>query len=172
MNDFDPKILHEFYLTCRKMLKSGIPRRGVQRGFEELVYSIVGKDAWRPTHVSIEALRACVHGDRRAVQRAHGVLKDRKDRFDRTLGLLEGPEQPFEVWWSDFLHHDKTVLITRTEHSSGKAFQKDELVPTPEWSEGMFENSGFNVRIRKRVELVWMREKLEEIEINKEVGKK
>ena len=164
MNDFDPKVLHEFYLTCRKMLKSGIPRRGVQRGFEELVYSIVGKDSWRPTHVSVEALRACVSGDRRAVQRAHGVLKDRKDRFDRTLDLLEGPEQPFDVWWPEFLHHDKTVLITRSEHGSGKKFRKSDLIPTPAWSEGMFENSGFSVKIRKRVELVWMRERLQEAE--------
>ena len=62
------------------------------------------------------------------------------------------------------MHHDKTVLITLSEHGSGKKFRRSELIPTPEWSEGMFENSGFNVRIRKRVELVWMQEKLEEIE--------
>ena len=164
MNDFDPDVLHEFYLMCRKMLRSGIPRRGVQRGFEELIYSVVGKDSWRPTHVSVEALRACVNGDRRSVQRAHGVLSDRKDRFDRTLDLLEGKEKSFEEWWPEFLHHDKTILITRSEHGSGKKFQKHDLIPTPDWNEGMFENSGFNVRIRKSVELVWMREKLKEVE--------
>lgn len=164
MKEIDPKILHEFYLTCRNMLKSGIPRRGVQRGFEEVLYSIVGKDAWRPTHVSVNALKACVSGDRRDVQRAHGSFEDRLDRFTRTLNLLEGPSMPFSQWWETFLEHDKTILITRQEHGSGKKFTAEELIPTPAWSEGMFENSGFNVKIRKRVELVWMKEKLQEVE--------
>ena len=163
MKSFNEKSLHEFYLTCRNLLKQGVPRRGVQRAFEELIYSIVDKDAWRPTHVSVAALEECVSGNRRAVQRAHGSFENRKDRFVRTLEILEGPELQFKTWSKFFLDHDKTILITRQEHGSGKKFSSSELIPTPAWSEGMFENSGFNVKIRKRVELVWMQKRLSEI---------
>lgn len=155
--------LQSFYLSCREMIEQGIPRRGVQRAFEELVYSVVGKDSWRPTHVSRQALEECVAGNTRAVQRAHGSLGDRKDRFVRTLEILEGPPVEFDAWWGFFLQHDKTILITRKEHGSGKKFTEAELIPTPEWSEGMFENSGFNVRLRKRVEIVWMQDRLNEL---------
>ena len=155
--------LHKFYMACREMLQKGLPRRGVQRAFEELVYSVIGKDSWRPTHVSRLALEECIAGNKRAVQRAHGTLGDRKDRFVRTLEILEGPCLKFEEWWKFFLHHDKTILVTRQEHGSGKKFTESELIPTPEWSEGMFENSGFSVKIRKRVELVWMQDRLEEL---------
>lgn len=164
MDNRKAEALHSFYLSCRKMIEEGIPRRGVQRAFEELVYSVVGKDSWRPTHVSRKALEECVAGNTRAVQRAHGSLGDRKDRFVRTLEILEGPCLKFEDWWSFFLHHDKTILITRKEHGSRKKFTESELIPTPEWSEGMFENSGFNVRLRKKVEIVWMRDRLEELQ--------
>jgi hypothetical protein len=163
MNQIQAKALHSFYLVCREMIQKGIPRRGVQRSFEELVYSIVDKNSWRPTHISMNALKECINDNRRAVQRAHGAMGDRKDRFVRTLEILEGPVLKFETWWDFFLHHDKTILITRQEHGSGKKFTEDELIPTPDWEKGMFENSGFNVRIRKRVELVWMKERFEEI---------
>jgi len=151
-------LLHEHYLNLRKMLDAGVPRRGVQKSFEELVYSVIGKDSWRPTHISELAVREYVEGSTRNIQRAHGVLGERMDRFDRTMLLLEGEELPFEVWWGFFLSHDKTVLITRKEHGSGKKFVEDELITLPEWNEGMFENSGFSVRIRKKTEGIWIRD--------------
>ena len=83
-------LLHEHYHTMRKMLKSGFPRRGVQKSFEELVYSVIGKDSWRPTHITRSALSECVTGSTRNIQRAHGILSDRMDRMDRLDTTLRG----------------------------------------------------------------------------------
>jgi len=138
------------------MLKAGVPRRGVQKSFEELVYSVVGKDSWRPTHISKSAIREYVEGSSRNLQRAHGVVGDRLDRYTRTMQLLEGDELDFETWWEYFILHDKTVLITRKEHGSGIKFNEKDLIELPTWTEGLFENSGFSVRIRKKTEGVWL----------------
>ena len=54
INDELKELLHGHYLNLRELLAKGVPRRGVQKSFEELVYSIVGKDSWRPTHISVE----------------------------------------------------------------------------------------------------------------------
>ena len=151
-------LLHDHYLNLRKMLSVGVPRRGVQKSFEELVYSVIAVDSWRPTHVTPEAVREYVEGSSKNLQRAHGVLGDRLGRYERTMMLLEGDELPFYAWWRFFTEHDKTVLITRKEHGSGRKFTEDELISLPAWEQGMFENSGFSVRIRKRTEGVWLQE--------------
>lgn len=154
------KLLHDHYLNLRKMLEAGFPARGVQKSFEELVYSIVGKDSWRPTHISKEAMVAYIEGNPRNIQRAHGVVGQRLDRYVRTMNLLENfPEMDFHSWWHYFTEHDKTVLITRKEHGSGKKFKFSELVELPDWSDGLFENSGFSVKLRKKTEGTWIVEK-------------
>ena len=149
-------LLHRHYLNLREMLDAGVPRRGVQKSFEELVYSIMGKNSWRPTHVSHRAIAEYVEGNQRNIQRAHGVLADRLDRYVRTMNILESKEVEFDMWWNYFVEHDKTVLITRKEHGSGKTFKVENLVPLPDWNQGLFENSGFSVRIRKKTEGVWL----------------
>lgn len=152
-------LLHEHYRNLRKMLEAGFPKRGVQKSFEELVYSVVGKDSWRPTHISHEALDEYIEGSSRNVQRAHGVVGNRLDRYVRTINLLEKfPELVFPSWWQYFTEHDKTVLITRKEHGSGKKFEFEDLIPLPAWDEGLFENSGFSVRVRKKTEGRWLHE--------------
>ena len=151
-------LLHEHYHTMRKMLKSGFPRRGVQKSFEELVYSVIGKDSWRPTHITRSALSECVTGSTRNIQRAHGILSDRMDRMDRTMIVLAGETKTFDEWWSFFTHHDKTILVTRREHNSGQNFKKSDLIELPSWEEDMFYNSGFSVKIRKKTEGVWLSE--------------
>ena len=151
------RLLHEHYRNLRKMLEAGFPKRGVQKSFEELVYSVVGKDSWRPTHISHEALNEYIEGSSRNVQRAHGVVGNRLDRYVRTMNLLETfPEMVFSAWWQYFTEHDKTVLITRKEHGSGKKFKYEELIPLPDWSDNLFENSGFSVKVRKKSEGVWL----------------
>ena len=150
-------LLHRHYLNLRLMLAEGVPRRGVQKSFEELVYSIVGKNSWRPTHISCNAVKEYYEGNSRNVQRAHGVLGYRLDRYTRTMNILEGDELSFDEWWSYFLGHDKTVLITRKEHGSGKKFTVSELIPLPNWKDGLFENSGFSVRFRKKTEGAWIK---------------
>ena len=152
------KLLHEHYLNLRKMLSAEFPKRGVQKSFEELVYSVVGKDSWRPTHISDKALLEYIEGTSRNVQRAHVVVGKRLDRYVRTMNLLEKfPEMCFSDWWNYFIEHDKTVLITRKEHGSGKEFTFNELIPLPDWQEGLFENSGFSVKMRKKTEGVWLK---------------
>ena len=154
------ELLHNHYLNLRNMLAEGFPKRGVQKSFEELVYAVVGKDSWRPTHISKLALQEYAEGSSRNVQRAHGVVGQRLDRYVRTMNLLEKfPTMVFSAWWQYFTEHDKTVLITRKEHGSGKKFKFEELIELPEWSEGLFENSGFSVRIRKKTEGVWLSQK-------------
>tara|TARA_Y100000592_G_C5411594_1_gene288383 strand:+ start:441 stop:947 length:507 start_codon:yes stop_codon:yes gene_type:complete len=150
-------LLHDHYKNLRRMLQAEVPRRGVQKSFEELVYSIVGKNSWRPTHVSPAAIREYVEGSSRNIQRAHGVYDGRLDRYQRTMLLLEGDERSFDDWWSFFIEHDKTVLITRAEHGSGRKFLEEDLVKLPSWNKGMFENSGFSVRLRKKTEGVWLK---------------
>lgn len=153
-------LLQDHYRNLRRMLEAGFPKRGVQKSFEELVYSVVGKDSWRPTHISNEALREYIEGSSRNVQRAHGVVGNRLDRYVRTMNLLEKfPEMVFSAWWQYFTEHDKTVLITRKEHGAGRRFEFEELIPLPDWDNGLFENSGFSVRIRKKTEGVWLHEK-------------
>jgi len=138
------------------MLAAGFSKRGVQKSFEELVYSVIDKNSWRPTHISQEAIREYSEGTQRNIQRAHGVVGDRLDRYVRTMILLEDAELSFCDWWSFFNDHDKTVLITRKEHSAGKKYDYSELIDLPPWSLGMFENSGFSVRIRKKTEGMWL----------------
>ena len=77
------RLLHEHYRNLRKMLRAGVPKRGVKKSFEELVYSVIAKNSWRPTHISSAAIQAYVDGSPRSIQRAHGVLGDRLDRYER-----------------------------------------------------------------------------------------
>ena len=67
LSDNVKKLLHKHYTNLRHMLSEGVPRRGVQKSFEELVYSIVGKDSWRPTHISELAVREYVEGATRNI---------------------------------------------------------------------------------------------------------
>ena len=157
-------LLHEHYLTMRKMLATGFPRRGVQKSFEALSYSVMTKNSWRPTHISKLAILEYVEGTSRNIQRAHGVLPDRMDRMERTMKLLEGPELEFDRWWYFFTAHDKTVLITRKEHGSGTAYRREELVMLPSWDDDMFYNSGFSVKIRKKTEGVWLKKEYDKIQ--------
>ena len=150
------KLMHEHYLNLRKMLKAGFSRRGVQKSFEELAYSVLGKDSWRPTHISESALKSYCNGEKRLIQRAHGVVPDRLDRIDRTMLLMEGPELSFHEWWDFFTRQDKTILITKQEHNKGVKYTLEDLVPLPDWRQDMFENSGFSVKIRKKTEGVWL----------------
>ena len=155
-------LLHHHYLTMRKMLAAGFPRRGVQKSFEELVYSVMGKNSWRPTHITWSALESivkCHQGYRKAnnIQRAHGILPGRMDRIDRTITMLSKDVMAFDEWWHFFTHHDKTILVTRTEHSMGDLFEESDLIELPKWDDDMFYNSGFSVKIRKKTEGVWLK---------------
>ncbi len=101
--------------------------------------------------------REAISGNTRNIQRAHGVLDGRQDRYDRTLRLLEGPEQLFETWWPFFREHDATVMITRTEHSTGVRFRESEMIRLPVEDPDMFVTSGFSLRMRKGKEISWLR---------------
>lgn len=153
-------LLHAHYLSMRALWSCpDMPRRGVQKGFEELLYSVLGQDSWRPTHVSPSAVRALLSDwPRRGklVQRAHGVLPGRADRNVRTAALMGGPELPLEEWWRLFVEGDSTVLITREEHSSGAAMSESDLILLPPPSEGLFVSSGFGVSLRWGREGQWL----------------
>lgn len=150
--------LHTFYLASRALLESGVvPPMAVQRGFDETMVGFLDVDTWRPTHMSWEAAEEILHGDSRNVQRAHGLC-GRLNRYDRTLSVLTGPEQPFDEWWRFYAEHDTTVLITKKEHSTGKKFDFSDLIELPEHPNRMFLRAGFSFKVRKRVELVWLRE--------------
>lgn len=156
LTDRQKEKLQEFYKSLREMSKSNFPRRGLQRSFEEMIYSVMGENAWTPTHITKNALCDYVSGKNLKIQRAHGAFEDRMDRYERTLKILEGELLPFEEWWSFFIYHDKTILMTRKEHGSGEKPSIQDLVKIPS-SEGMFKTSGFSARIRKSVEVSWMR---------------
>lgn len=147
-------LLHQFYINARKLLAAAVvPPINVQRSFDEVLYGARGSESWKPTHVSpAAAVELPISGTKR-VQRAHGVLAGRMDRYDRTMLLLRSEERRFEDWWEFWCEHDATVLITREEHGSGRIFQEDELIPVPD---GLFLNAGFAFKVRKKVEVAWL----------------
>lgn len=149
--------LHQFYLAARQLHKTGVvPVMCVQRSFEEAISGILGEDNWRPTHVSYAAAQEISQGRAKNVQRAHGVLDDRMDRYDRTVHIITSSEMKFEEWWSFYKKHDSTVLITRDEHSSNKRFTKEDLITIPQGEQKLFVNSGFSFKVRKKVEVKWI----------------
>lgn len=132
--------------------------------FDALAFSVLGKDAWRPTHISRAAMAAYASGNNKEVQRAHGALSGRYDRHRRTQVLMTGPELEFDTWWKFALDHDKTVLLTKQEHGSKKVFLEEELFPLPPWPLGMFDNAGKTVRFRKSIELRWVTENFDPVQ--------
>lgn len=162
--EIEKEKLQKFYLATRSLLQDGIiPAICVQRSFEEAVAGFQGKYTWHPTHISPTALVEAVHGSYKNLQRAHGVVGGRLDRYERTLRILQGDMLEFDVWWAFWQEHDSTVLITREEHSSNKKFVFEELVELPGRSYDMFTSSGFSFKFRKKNELVWLRNKLQEL---------
>lgn len=156
--DSQQQALHKFYLSTRELVsKNIVPVRSVQRSLEEVIAGFAGENNWRPTHISHAAVKDLIESRERNVQRAHGALKGRLDRFDRALELLIGPERSFEEWWKFYVLHDSTVLITRAEHGQNKIFEERELIPIPQDSRNMFANSGFKYKVRKNVELLWLK---------------
>lgn len=157
--------LQQFYLAVRSLLAGGaVPPWAAQRSFEEAIHGYTQHESWRPTHISREAMREALSGFASKIQRAHGMVDGRMERYDRTLTVLTGPEQEFDVWWSFWKKHDATVLITREEHGSGRKFDLEELVPLPDPARGLFVAGGFSFKMRKKSELKWIREKWEEMQ--------
>jgi hypothetical protein len=155
--------LQRFYLASRSLIQDNIvPDVCVQRSFEEAIAGFQGEDVWRPTHISILACDEAVNGSIKNIQRAHGVVGDRLDRYDRTLTILKGEEQDFDSWWKFWREHDATVLITKKEHSSNVRFAYDDLIPLPDPSLRMFVRSGFSFKMRKKFEIKWIQTVLEE----------
>lgn len=73
---------------------------------------------------------------------------------DRAVKLLTSDVQDFDAWWRFYLQHDATVLITRKEHSSGAEFELQTLIEVPS---GLFPSSGFAYKVRKKVEVAWLK---------------
>jgi len=151
--------LQQFYLSCRELLSHNIvPPICVQRSFEEAIAGFQGDDGWRPTHISRAAAQEVVNGFHNKVQRAHGAVEDRLDRYDRTLQILSGAVKPFHEWWAFWRKHDSTIVITRGEHGSGHRFKFDELIAIPQdGPHVLFVKGGFSFKVRKRVEVAWLR---------------
>lgn len=162
---FEKESFQQFYVSCRRLLSQNVVSKiSAQKAFEEAIHGFTRENSWRPTHISLAAAKEAVIGNSKNIQRAHGVLKDRMDRYDRTISLLEGYEQPFDSWWKFYIHHDATVMITREEHGLGKTFNAEELIELPPTHLGMFVSSGFSFKMRKKMEIAWLRVKLQEIE--------
>jgi len=161
--ELEKERIQNFYLACRHLLDGGtIPAICVQRSFEEAMSGFMMEETWRPTHISQEALSEVVHGTHTNIQRAHGVVGDRLDRYDRTIEVLSGPEKKFDEWWEFYRKHDSTVLITKTEHAVDKRFSFEDLVPLPVETD-LFKRGGFSFRFRKKHELKWAKSELEKL---------
>lgn len=157
--DQEKESLQLFYLACRRLFSQKIvSKASAQKSLDDVLCGFLGCEAWRPTHISVNAAKEILSGNSRNTQRAHGALVGRLDRYDRTVQILEGPELPFDQWWKFFREHDATVVITREEHNSGKVFEKQDLIELPHQTDGMFVTSGFSLRIRKSKEIAWLRE--------------
>ncbi|NBW09557.1 MAG: hypothetical protein EBR82_16185 [Caulobacteraceae bacterium] len=149
--------LHQFYLASRAL---AVDNQSIicpiQRGFEEVMIGVLDSYSWRPTHISPMAAREVMEGNKSNIQRAHGIM-GRLDRYERTIKILTGPEQKFEDWWQFYLEHDATVLLTKKEHHSGKAFQLSELIELPSYPDLIFPSAGFSFKVRKKVEIAWLK---------------
>lgn len=168
--EIEKQKIHQFYLACSSLLQSGtIPTISVQRAFEEAMSGFLEENTWRPTHISHTALYEAVHGNPKNLQRAHGVVGNRKDRYSRTVEALSRNCKLFDDWWDFYKEHDATVLITKKEHSSNRLYTFEELIALPDNSQGMFERSGFSFKFRKKVELAWLKQKLQELESNSQI---
>ena len=151
--------LQKWYISCREMYQSGNFNLGaVQLSFEVLALSVLGKDTWRPTHITREAINSYLKGNHKDVQRAHGALEGRIDRHLRAKIILEGPELEFESWWKIASENDKTVLVTKAEHGTRKIFKVEEVFALPDWSKCMFDCPGKSIRLRKGTEMKWLRD--------------
>jgi hypothetical protein len=159
---FEKESFQLFYLACRRLYSQNIVYKvAAQKAFEEAMHGFLREDSWRPTHISRSAAVEAVNGNSKCIQRAHGVIEGRLDRYDRTINLLEGFEMPFDEWWKFYKEHDTTVMITRTEHGSNKKFKLEELIELPNRDLGLFTTSGFGFKMRKKKELVWLRQYLD-----------
>lgn len=150
------EILQAHYVSCRRLIESGlVPDTFAQKALEEPLGGMLGKLAWRPTHISPNAAHAAISGTDK-LQRAHGVIPGRLDRYERTMKILRGPMQEFQAWWSFFVENDKTVILTRSEHASGKSYEVTQLIELPGVDADMFTSSGYNFKLRKKKEILWL----------------
>lgn len=157
--DLEKETLQRFYEASRSLISGGVvPVVCVQRSFEEAIAGLSGADTWRPTHISPKAVVEAVEGSSKNLQRAHGVVGDRLDRYRRTLEILTGEPRSFDEWWSFWRYHDATVLITRAEHYMNATFTYEELIEIPADPVDIFTKAGFGFKARKAVELAWIRE--------------
>lgn len=148
--------LHDHYLHCRKLLRSGFGVFYTTRIFENIFYDMtVFDNSWRSTHISKAAIKKLLSNTGSTitgVQRCHGIINGRLDRLVRTRTLLEGPEKPFNEWYEYYRKHDLTILLTKREH---RAEKPGTLYAIPK-ALNLFQASGFGFKNRKRIECVWM----------------
>jgi hypothetical protein len=150
------EVLQGHYLSCRRLLEVGlVAETFAQKAFEEAIGGVLREDAWKPTHISYAAAHAAIKGDQK-LQRAHGVIPGRLDRYVRTMSILKSPIKEFDAWWNFFLQNDRTVILTRSEHSSGVAYKESELILLPEPEHQMFTSSGYSFKLRKKKEILWI----------------
>lgn len=148
-------LIQENYLNMRALwAHPDLPRSSIQMSFENLLYGVLGPDAWRSSHVSEGACVAMVEdwdGRAKLINRAHGVLPGSVDRSVRTAAILSGPEEELDVWWPKFVQGDTTVIVTRPEHN--RRVPLSPLVPVPQ---GLFCNAGKSAVCSLFREGVWL----------------
>lgn len=150
--------LQKLYLACRGLLTAGVGTPiCVQKSFEEMLYGYLGEDSWRPTHITYKAALEGLNGTVRNLQRAHGIIEGRLDRYDRTMKILGGDEKSFDEWWQFYVENDATVILTRKEHGAGTRFTRSELIEVPA-SKNLFGSRGFSFKFRKKNEVAWLSE--------------
>jgi hypothetical protein len=153
----EKQILQKFYVASRSLLASGVSAPiSIQRSFEEAMAGYLGEEVWRPTHISPAAAYETLHVSHRNIQRAHGIIEGRLDRYERTIAVLTGHEKDFDEWLSFWLSHDKTILITREEHGVNKKFAASDLIEIPT-EKNLFLRGGFSFKYRKKAEGAWLK---------------
>lgn len=161
--EVEKEALQRLYFACRALLRENIMKDiRVQKSFEEVMIGFLGEDAWRPTHITRAALNELSNKSHKNVQRAHGILEDRMDRYKRTMLILSGDEKHFDEWYKFYVENDVTILITRKEHAYNVKFTKQELIEIPQ-SLNLFGSTGFSFRFKKGSELDWVKTTLKEI---------
>ena len=95
------------------------------------------KWSWRVVGITEDAIKAIASNAYRKPPRslARDHIQPRAKTYSK---IFEGPLMPIEAWWPWVWEHDKTILMTNSEHNSREVTKVYEV----DWRLGLFQSAG------------------------------
>jgi hypothetical protein len=150
------EFLHKIYLQIRSA-PNGIDKWAKQGAFESIAAC---EESWRVVGISEDALRHIgITGTNADLQRGHWFA--REQRYNALFGKGTEPMDQ-QTLISFFFEHDTTVVITKNQNSArGDHTSWGRIIPVPP---GLFGISGYGFKVRKGVELPWVRHEIAQLD--------